>query len=439
MRALTRRVLSPFGTRNQVRIMGRPSKPCWMPRCGSNAGGTKTTRSARARLAAPWRPAPEARKLTSNLREIAWGLGSTLGAHHRGDRQNPKAAMTLQQHSLPLPFSLKQDWKLLVSFFVVMCALATSLHLEMTQLQQNRDLLGHFDFGEERFENYTRVRKEFRPRIGSTSLVRLFHTTNDRVMRERIAIHFALGFVALSLVYLMIDLRSAFFLMLGSFASIEYMLLNPAWGWSWMPWDMPAVFWSALALLFALRRSRWGLLITVLAGVVFKETIIVMGLFFLFFDTFSVRQRVAWAAVAIGLAYGIRLGIEYAVSNPMFWEAYSYQLYGRKDTDFRWQANLKYIFSLRMHHFVWVNLGTLLLVYLLPTQDAILRGFKFILICFCFGLFFAGTMAENRIFLEALPGSLLILSETIRARSVKGSTDTRAEELRWFTGPNRFF
>jgi hypothetical protein len=267
----------------------------------------------------------------------------------------------------------------------------------------------------------------------------MFHTPNPNIMPKRISAYFALSFAALSLVFLMIDLRSAFFLMLGSFASIQYVLANPSWGWYWTPWDMTAVFWSALALLFALRRNRWGLLFTLLAGVFFKETVIVMGLFFLFFDTLSVRQRVIWAAVAIGLSYGVRLGIEYAVSNPMFWEAYSYRLYNRKDMDLRWQANLKYIFSLRSHHFVWINLGTLLLVYLLPTRDAILRGFKLVLLCFCGGLFFAGTMAETRIFLEALPGSLMILSENLRARATTGSSDTRTEELRWFTGTNRLF
>ena len=342
--------------------------------------------------------------------------------------------MTLQQQSLRLPFSPKQDWKLLVSFAVVLCALTISLHSEMTQLQQKRDLLRNFEFGEKTFIHYEKVRKEFRPRIGSTSLVRLFHTEDAKVMRERIATYFALSFVALSVVFLLIDLRSSFFLMLGSFASLQYILVDPAWGWNWYPWDMTAIFWSALALLFALRRNRWGLLIALLAGVFFKETVIVMGLFFLFFDTLSARQRVIWAAVSIVLAYGIRVGIEYAISNPMLWEAYSYRLYNRKDMDLRWQANLKYIFSLRLQHFVWINLGTMLLVFLLPARDAILRGFKFVLICFCGGLFLAGTMAETRIFLEALPGSLLILSENLRAQPQTRSSDPGTEEIGESTG-----
>jgi hypothetical protein len=82
-----------------------------------------------------------------------------------------------------------------------------------------------------------------------------------------------------------------------------------------------------------------------------------------------------------------------------------------------------------LQHLIWVNLGTLVLVYLLPTRDAILRGFKFILICFCGGLLFAGTMSEMRIFLEALPGSLLILSENLRAKPVTGPSETGTERI----------
>jgi hypothetical protein len=276
-------------------------------------------------------------------------------------------------------------------------------------------VLQTFDYGEERFADYGEVRREWRPRIGATSLVRAFHTTDAAGMRRRIALFFALGFLATGLSYRWIDRRAAPFMQLGSFAALVY-AGTPVAENTWHPWDVPALLFGSLTLLFAVRRRPWLLAAAILAAVPFKETLLTMALLFCCFDGRSWRWRLGWTGGVLAAGVLLRLGIERAVDNPLGLAAFSYHVNANPEQALRIRENLEFLISPTLNHLAWANAGMLLLVFLLPTQDRVLRGFKGVVAVFYAGIFVAGSCNEFRVFLEVLPGSLLLLAGTFGYR-----------------------
>lgn len=311
---------------------------------------------------------------------------------------------------MQLPFSALDYQRVMrwVSLAVLALTLSVSVLL-LFRMVPARPLLVRFQYGEKVFHNYYHVRKEFRPRLGSTSVVRAFYTRNPRDMRQRIAWFFALWFLACCLVYVLTSVRAAPFLMLGTFAAIYYNC-TPAAEHIWHPWDMPALFFSALVMMFAYRRITWGLAATIFGGIFFKETILVFGLLLLFFDNISWKRRLIWCFATLAIGYGIRHGIETYVHNPEGFDSFSYHINGNPHQMFRWQENLKWLTSSDINNVLFVNLGTLVFLFILPTRgDRVLLGFKAFAAIFYVSLFFAGSFNEFRIFIEALPGGLLLM------------------------------
>lgn len=271
-------------------------------------------------------------------------------------------------------------------------------------------VLKTFDFGDKRFDRYRSVRREWRPRVGSTLLVRAFHSTDSETMRHRIAVFFAASFFVLGVLYLLIDRRrrAAPFMILGTFLALYY-ANTPLAENTWQPWDMPALVLSALALLFALRQSPWLLAATIIAAVPFKETLLVMVAFYPFFEGRSRRWGLAWAAAVFALGYAVRLLIEMLVANPIGPGAFSYHVNADPSRMLRIEENVRFLFSLELNHVAWANAGTLLILFLLPARGPVLRGFKVAAGLLFLGLFVTASFNEFRVFFEALPGGLLLL------------------------------
>ena len=271
------------------------------------------------------------------------------------------------------------------------------------------NLVSRFDYGEAEFENGLEdVRREWRPRIGSILLVRLFHTPHDGVMGHRLSIWFGAWFGVIALLYVGLDRRAAPFLALGTFAAISY-AHSPITGNVWYPWDMPALLLATLALLFALRRNRWALAAVVVLAVPFKETVLVMGLLLLFFEGPSLRSRIAFTAAVIAAGIGLRLVIAAIVGTPVGPDAFSYRVFDDPSRVTRFALNLSYVFSAKANSFWWANVGTIALLFVLPVKDRVLRGMRLVGAVFLGALLFAGTYNELRVFLELLPASLLIV------------------------------
>jgi hypothetical protein len=132
-----------------------------------------------------------------------------------------------------------------------------------------------------------------------------------------------------------------------------------------------------------------------------------MALLFLFYESWTTRQRVTWAAGTFGGGLALRLALQTALGDPVKHAAFL-RVHGKASGDYRWQDNFSIIFSPDMNHVVWVNLGLWLLVFFIPSRDPILRGFKVVAFVGYSGLLLAGSYNEFRVFLEFLPGTLLL-------------------------------
>jgi hypothetical protein len=242
---------------------------------------------------------------------------------------------------------------------LVLCALLAStasttvstwfwMHEQVTSSVTRR-----FEYGEKRFAHYERIRPEWRARIGANELVRAFYAGDDAVMGKRIARLFALGFLATGFVYLWLDVRAAPFLILGIFAALYY-CGTPRAENTWYPWDVPALFFCALTLLLAVRRQTIALAAVILVAITFKETLLLMALLFAFYEGWTPRQRAAWAGGTFGAGLALRFALQTALGDP------------------------------------------------------VLRGFKLVALLGYARLWLAGSYNEFRVFLEFLPGSLLL-------------------------------
>jgi hypothetical protein len=292
---------------------------------------------------------------------------------------------------------------------LVLCALlastTVSTYFWMSE-QASSKVTRRFDYGEKRFAAYSGIRPEWRARIGATALVRTFYTGDHEVMGKRIAWMFALGFLATGLVYLLLDRRGAPFLILGTFAALYY-CGTPRTENTWYPWDAPALFFGALTLLLAVRRQTFALAAAILVASTFKETLLLMALLFAFYEGWTPRQRAAWAGGTFGLGLVLRFALQAALGEPVNHAAFLH-VHGKPNMEYRWLDNLRYVFATELNHVAWTNLGLWLLVFFIPTRDAVLRGFKLVAFVGYLGLLLAGSYNEFRVFLEFLPGTLLL-------------------------------
>ena len=301
-----------------------------------------------------------------------------------------------------------QQVLLLAVYALIGLSLSYSVYY-LFRTHATENLVAKFDYGDKVFADGLReVRREWRPRIAATALVRLFHSPRWATMAHRMSVWFAVWFGMLAALYVVMDRRAAPFLMLGTFAAMSY-ACSPVTGNAWYPWDMPALFFSALALLFALRRNRWGLAAVAVLAVPFKETVLLMALLLLFFDGSSWRTRLAWTGAVLLLGVGVRLLIAAIVGTPVGPDAFSYRVFDDPDRMTRVELNLAYLFSFKANSFFWANLGTVVLLFLLPVRDRVLRGMRYVGALFCVALLFAATYNELRVLLEILPAGLLVV------------------------------
>lgn len=252
-----------------------------------------------------------------------------------------------------------------------------------------------------------RQRPEWRPRIASLALARWVMRDTPAAKRpEVIARYFAGGYFATGVAYIATSVRAAPFMLLGTLAALVYCNTERAED-TWYPWDMPALVCAALISCLAVRRQVVPLALAVVAAVPFKETLLVMALFFLFLESRTWRFRVSWAAGTIAVGIALRLGIEAWLGGQTD-HAHFMHVHGKPERELRVFDNLRHIFSLDLNHVFWVNAGLWAVLFLIPSRDRMLSGFRVIAACFYAGLLLAGSYNEFRIFLEALPGALLL-------------------------------
>lgn len=257
-------------------------------------------------------------------------------------------------------------------------------------------------------------RPEWRPRVGSIALVQRILPSERVAAADAIARLFAFGTFFAGVFYILTSPRAAPLMLLGTFAALVY-CNTPRAEDTWYPWDIPALVLSAACLWLAVRRHMPALALLAVAAVPFKETVLVMAVLIMFFDDQPLRKRIAWTAGALIAGVLLRVGIEAWIGQAVD-HARFLHVHGKSERPLRLLDNLRYVLDTNLNHVLWANAGLWATVFLIPSRDRVLSGFRWIAVLLYAGLLFAGSFNEFRVFLEALPGSLLLVSELFDSR-----------------------
>ncbi|MGH7981275.1 MAG: tetratricopeptide repeat protein, partial [Limisphaerales bacterium] len=192
---------------------------------------------------------------------------------------------------------------------------------------------------------------------------------------------------------------------------------SPTSGPYFYPWDMPAMFFFTLAVLFFERRKIWIMAVAICAGAFFKETALVCALLIFFVEKWKWTRKVLVFAVLIAVYVAVKklLLSHLELLAPMFSPADALRLRGSfSPSTFEHNVveNLKALFSPTLNSIFFVNAGTLAAVLALGWQRRFLP-YMTVIIVFIGGLFLFGPppgISEVRDFMEVLPLSILLLS-----------------------------
>ena len=193
------------------------------------------------------------------------------------------------------------------------------------------------------------------------------------------------------------------------------------------PWDMPALFvFSFFIILFLENKHRW-LLVLLPLGVGFKETVLILCLAFLFRDlqgsSWNPLQRSFWAqfkkeswllfftSVVLCLIVKASIDTYVRVSSPLLTVEYTSE-YTQKFLLYENALRLKNLFPF------FINAGTLLAFFVLPSSDPKVRTLKLLAAVFALGIFSFGVITEYRIWFEMIPFSLYVIVRAV----IEGST-----------------
>jgi len=179
----------------------------------------------------------------------------------------------------------------------------------------------------------------------------------------------------------------------GTFAGLMFYLSDPVP--LFMPWDMPVMFFFTLSYLAYTRRNLWLLVGSCFAGATFKETALLPSMLLLFWSPWPMKKR-------LGAFMGFCASILIALNVAAFFMDTS----GGTTFDFQMIPNLREFFTPSLRHVLFVNCGTMLLLFVLPSD----WGTKALAVAFIAGQVWSGTFHEFRIWNEILPVCWIVVA-----------------------------
>lgn len=211
-------------------------------------------------------------------------------------------------------------------------------------------------------------------------------------------------------------LRNSLFVILGIFAGLMYNF-SPTSGPYFYPWDMPAMLFFTLAVLFFERRRIWMMAVAICAGAFFKETVLVCTLLIFFADQWKWTKRVLLFAGLIGVyIIGKKwLLVHLNILAPMFSPGDAVHFRGSfSPSTFIKNVveNFGDLFTPTLNSIIFVNAGTLAAVLVLGWQKRFLP-YMILITAFIGGLSLFSPhpgFREVRAFMEVLPLSVILLS-----------------------------
>jgi len=207
-----------------------------------------------------------------------------------------------------------------------------------------------------------------------------------------------------------VGLRNSLLINLGIFAGLIYNF-SPISGLYIYPWDIPSTLFFTLAILFFERRQFLQMLVAMIVGCFFKETVLTCALLILFIDQWKWWKRIlVFAIVAALYALGKRM-----LLSLLHFESASFSMGNASNLatlfNFRiFNQNIEYIFTPTMNSVFFVNTGTVVAILLFGWQRRFLP-YMLVALCFLAGQLMYGAYKEVRIFMQILPLSMIILAE----------------------------
>jgi hypothetical protein len=239
-------------------------------------------------------------------------------------------------------------------------------------------------------------------------------------------------------------LRDALLINLGIFAGLMYNF-SPASGPYFFPWDMPAMFFFTIAILFFEWRKLWLMAVTICAGCFFKETVLVCALLVLFAGDWKWGKRVL-VFLGILMVYVIgkrflldRLNLGIPVSSVGDTTSLSW-IFSPTAIAGSIMGNLKVLFSPTLNNVIFANAGTLVAVLVLCWRRQFLP-YMTVILAYIAGLVLVPLtppgITEPRVFMQVLPLSFILLNEWRMLVSASKSTADSASVIasKWVTRP----
>lgn len=262
------------------------------------------------------------------------------------------------------------------------------------------------------FERYCEMMpKAWRPRLFSNYLAGFFvgKESQGRALASEIGLWSAIWFFICSVGYLAIDRRYGVYLILGTFAALNYSLTPMAQGRIY-PWDLPPMFFFILMYYLCSARRVWALIIVLAMGVGFKETVAVGCIVFLFWSDLEIKTRLIYFLLSVIACATVKITIDLITGNPSIGYTMITDFYGPlvglgiESTGIMY--NVKAIFQLYLNHPIFINGGSFLVFLLLPVRSSEDIMWKTVGLLFLLGVMLFGVINEYRIFVEMIPVSL---------------------------------
>jgi len=267
---------------------------------------------------------------------------------------------------------------------------------------------------------YVKLPRAWRPRllatitaskfIPSTETEDGFHiATFDAI--EGIALH--AGTWTLILCLILGFLPNGLPAMIAVGTSIMY-AYSPASRYCMLPWDIPSATFFALLLYGTVRQKEYVIILATVIGVAFKETAILGCLGMLALTKFPMRDRLKLLVIGgaggaamkvlmdwvvggdIGLTPTAQIGSGFRLFHNLRELAFIIPPHGEHFEE--WRLSM-------WNHLMFVNVGCLLLMFVIPTQSFTHMVWRYICGLIVFGLLLFGRVVEFRSFLDAMPAA----------------------------------
>lgn len=221
---------------------------------------------------------------------------------------------------------------------------------------------------------------------------------------EGVGLYAAFWLALMSALYLVFVPRSALLAMLATYAAVAFGYL-PGIADRVFPWDLPALAFFVLFVCLLIRRRVELFLFALPVGVLFKETVGILCLAYLFVDgSRSRRLRLFGAALALALVPRAIAG--WATTGSLSGGAPNLRLF---------VANVRFLLTGTFPHPEWyrwiggpihavfVDTGLLLGFILHPYRDANTPMLRLLVLAFTLGILGSGIVLEYRIWFELIP------------------------------------